>query len=115
MSDQPPEVERCPSTFTQGPRSLRCQQEAGHEGQCSWHRRGGQGGSTTVWWGANARPPSFLDDLGYAQLKAEVRHLRDLCDENGVDWGPGSRYDRETQAGLDALASDDRGGPDAVR
>lgn len=67
-------------------RRMQCQQDMGHEGQCSYHRRGGQGGSIARWWGVNPRPVGWLDDLAHHQLLREIYRLRRLCDENELDW-----------------------------
>lgn len=87
--------QRCLATTMSGgykPRTLRCQNDSGHDGQCLYRHRGGQGGTLTRWWGANPRPVGFLD-LDYAALVREVGRLRDLCEERGIDWTQGLEAD----------------------
>lgn len=86
------ETDRCEATSLGGgynPRTYRCQQEVGHEGQCSYYRKGSQGGTQVYWWGVNPRPVGFLGDLGHSDLIAEVARLRRLCTQAGVDWTEG--------------------------
>ena len=87
-----PDAERCPERTTldgDGHRLYRCQERRHHEGQCGYHRRGSQRGTTHRWWGANERPIGWLEDLNSPELRAEVHRLRALCDEAGVDWRSG--------------------------
>ncbi len=86
---------RCPATFTNGGRKYRCQSRVSpHEGMCFYRRRGGQGGSLTRWWGANPRPAGDTETMGYAHLDAEVKRLRALCEQHGVNWKAGLEASR---------------------
>jgi hypothetical protein len=81
---------RCTSTIeTGGPVrivNLRCQAPAGHDGRCFYHRKGGQGGTTSRWWGANPKPDWYIGDWSVNDLQNEVVRLRDLLEKNGLDW-----------------------------
>jgi hypothetical protein len=77
---------RCPETLPEsGPsgrvRHLRC--------QCSYHRKGSQGGTLIRWWGANPRPVGWLGDRSRVGLVQEISRLRDLCEYHGIDWKSG--------------------------
>jgi hypothetical protein len=80
---------RCPSTVQgggQNPRTERCQQPAGHEGRCSYHRVGGQGGSLRRWWGANPQPKGDLSTMTTYDRELEIYRLRELLDRAGIEW-----------------------------
>jgi len=69
--------DRCPE-YTLGngvkPRKYRCQKPVGHEGRCVYYRESSQGGTQTVWWGANPDPSANPQQV-------DVKKLLKACQE----------------------------------
>lgn len=82
----------CPETTTgllSGHRVAHCQGQAGHTGKCTYHYRGSQGGTLYSWWGVNPKPIGYVEDLSPNEWRMEIWRLRDLCDQNDIDWKAG--------------------------